>query len=281
MTLLLALCCALAAADDAPVPPLSGRVVDAAGVLDAAQERTLEAMLENFELRKGTQIAVLIVGSTFPEPIESFGIRVAETWKIGRKGVDDGLLIIVARNDQAMRIEVGYGLEGVIPDATARRLIEEVFIPYFRAGDFGQGLIAGVERVMRLIDGEPLPPPGPRMPAGATQSLQGYFVLFMVMVFVVGGVLRAVLGRLGAASVVGAGTGLLAWLIAAPVLAAALVGVLAFVFTLFGGAGGGLGGGRLGRGGGFGTGGFGGGGFGGGFRGGGGGFGGGGASGRW
>lgn len=277
--------CALATAQEVQVPPLSGRVVDAAGVLDATQKRALESKLEAFELRKGTQIVVLIIDSTVPEPIESFGIRVAETWKVGRKGVDDGLLIIVASGDRAMRIEVGYGLEGVIPDATAKRLIEEVFIPGFRAGDINQGLSAGLDRVMALIDGEPLPPPKPQGRASGLQSLEGYFVVFMMLVFVVGGALRAMLGRLPAASLVGVGTGVLAWLVAAPLLAATLVAVVAFVFTLFGGAAAGLGG-RRGRGGfgsgGFGSGGFGGGGFGGGgFGGGGGGFGGGGASGRW
>lgn len=269
--------CALAAAE-VQVPPLSGRVVDAAGVLDATQKQALESRLEAFELRKGTQIVVLIIDSTVPEPIESFGIRVAESWKVGRKSVDDGLLVIVASGDRAMRIEVGYGLEGVIPDATAKRLIEEVFIPAFRAGDFNQGLIAGLDRVMALIDGEPLPLPKPQGRANGLQSLEGYFVVFMMLVFVVGGALRAMLGRLPAASLVGAGTGVLAWLVAAPLLAAGVVAVVAFVFTLFGGAAAGLGGrrGRGGFGGGFGSGGFGG-----GFGGGGGGFGGGGASGRW
>ena len=266
--------CTVAAAQEVQVPPLSGRVVDAAGVLDGTQKQALENRLEAFELRKGTQIVVLIIDSTVPEPIESFGIRVAESWKVGRKGVDDGLLIIVASDDRAMRIEVGYGLEGIIPDATAKRLIEEVFIPGFRVGDFNQGLSAGLDRIMALIDGEPLPPPKQRGRAGGLQSLEGYFVVFMMLVFVVGGALRAMLGRLPAASVVGVGTGVLAWLVAAPLLAAALVAAVAFVFTLFGGAAAGLGG-RRGRGG------FGSGGFGGGFRGGGGGFGGGGASGRW
>lgn len=276
--------CTLAVAQELQVPPLSGRVVDAAGVLDATQQQALESKLEAFELRKGTQIVVLIVDSTVPEPIEAFGIRVAESWKVGRKGVDDGLLIIVASGDRVMRIEVGYGLEGVIPDATAKRLIEEVFIPGFQGGDFNQGLSAGVDRVMALIDGEPLPPPKPQGGVGGLQSLQGYFVVFMMLVFVVGGALRAMLGRLPAASLVGVGTGVLAWLVAAPLLAAGLVALVAFVFTLFGGAAAGLGG-RRGRGGfgsgGFGGGGFGGGGLGGGFGGGGGGFGGGGASGRW
>jgi uncharacterized protein len=267
-------------AEDRPVPPLTGRVVDETGTLGADQKRALEAKLQDFEQRKGSQIAVLITGTTFPEPIESFGIRVAEAWKIGRKGVSDGLIIIVAKSDRAMRLEVGYGLEGAIPDATAKRLIDEVFIPGFRDGRFYEGLSAGIDRLIKVIDGEPLPEPGlPNAGSGNLRSIESYFVLFIVATLGVGGLLRRLLGRFPAALLVGAGIGFLAWMIVAPILVAALVGVVAFVVTLFGGSGlpGGLGGGGFG-GGGFGGGGFGGGG---GFSGGGGGFGGGGASGRW
>jgi uncharacterized protein len=269
----------LALAEDRPVPPLTGRVVDETGTLSADQKRALEAKLQDFEQRKGSQIAVLITGTTFPEPIESFGIRVADAWKIGRKGVSDGLIIVVAKSDRAMRLEVGYGLEGAIPDATAKRLIDEVFIPGFRDGRFYEGLSAGIDRLIKVIDGEPLPEPSlPNAGSGNLRSIESYFVLFIVATLGIGGLLRRLLGRLPAALVVGAGIGFLAWMIVAPILVALLVGVVAFVVTLFGGSGlpGGLGGG------GFGGGGFGGGGFGGGgFSGGGGGFGGGGASGRW
>lgn len=259
-------------AEDMPVPPLTGRVVDLPGALAPVQIRELESKLEAFEKRKGSQIAVLIVGTTFPEPIESFGIRVAEAWRIGRKGVDDGAIIVIAKSDQTMRIEVGYGLEGAIPDAVAKRLIEEIFIPRFRDGNFYGGLGEGIDRMIRVIDGEPLPEPA--QPAGGSlRAIESYFVLFMVIIFAVGGALRALLGPVPAATLVGIGTGVLAWLIVAPVLVAVLVGVVGFVLTLFGG-GRGLGGGYRG---GWGGGGIGGG----GFRGGGGGFGGGGASGRW
>ncbi len=271
--LLLAFC---AVAEDAPIPPLTGRVVDLNGALTAGQKRELEASLEAFEKRKGSQIAVLIAGTTFPEPIESFAIRVAEAWKIGRKGVDDGVVVVIAKSDQAMRLEVGYGLEGAVPDAIAKRLIEEEFVPKFREGNFYDGLRSGLDRLMRVIDGEPLP--APKLEAGRgsePRSIEAYLVLFMAIVIAVGGVLRTLFGRLPAATIVGAGTGLLAWLIVAPVVVAALVGIVGFVFTLAGGGyRGGWGGGV---GGGFGGGGFGGG----GFSGGGGGFGGGGASGRW
>ena len=265
----------LAAAEEAPIPPLAGRVVDINATLTAEQRRELEASLEAFEKRKGSQIAVLITGTTFPEPIESFSLRVAEAWKIGRKGVDDGIVVVVARSDQVMRIEVGYGLEGAVPDAVAKRLIEEEFIPRFREGDFYGGLRAGLDRLMRVIDGEPLPPPKQEGGGSEPRSIETYFILFMAIVIAVGGLLRALFGRLPAAAIVGFGTGLLAWLIVAPLTVALLVGIVGFIFTLAGG-------GHRGGLGGFGRGGFGGGGFGGGgFSGGGGGFGGGGASGRW
>jgi uncharacterized protein len=271
-------------AEDAPIPALTGRVVDVAGALTPSQRAQVEQSLEAFEQRKGSQIAVLIVGTTFPEPIESYSIRVAEAWKIGRKALDDGVIVVIAASDRAMRLEVGYGLEGAIPDATAKRIIEEAFIPGFRQGGIYDGLVAGLDRVMRVIDGEPLPEPRQRSTGGDLRSLETYFVLFLAIVFAVGGVLRAMLGRVPAATIIGAGTGALAWFIAAPVLVAILVGAVGFFLTLLGGAMGGLPrSGRTGWGrGGWGGGGFGGGGFGGGgFSGGGGGFGGGGASGRW
>lgn len=257
---------------DLPVPPLSARVVDTTGTLTVQQKHELEARLASFETRKGSQIVVLIVATTFPEQIESFSIRAAQTWRIGRKGVDDGVVVVVAKSDRAMRIEVGYGLEGAIPDAVAKRLIEEVFIPKFRDGDFYGGLSAGLERMMQVIDGEPLPEPK-QAAGGDLRSLETYFVLFMAIVIAVGGALRALFGRLPAATIVGLGTGFLAWLIVAPVTVAVLVGIVGFIFTL---AGGGQRGGWGGYSGGM-RGGF----RGGGFGGGGGGFGGGGASGRW
>lgn len=266
-------------AEDRPVPALTGRVVDGTDTLTAGQKRSLEEKLQEFEQRKGSQIAVLIIGTTFPEPIESYSIRVADAWKIGRKGVNDGILVVVAKSDRVMRLEVGYGLEGAIPDAMARRLIDEVFIPGFRDGNFYEGLSAGIDRMIKVIDGEPLPEVSKSNAGrGDLHSIESYFALFIVATLAFGGLLRRLLGRLPAALVVGAGIGFLAWLIVAPILVALLVGAVAFVLTVFGGNTPG----RLG-GGGFGGGGFGGGGFGGGggFSGGGGGFGGGGASGRW
>ena len=269
-------------AEDRPLPALTGRVVDETGTLTPQQRGALEAKLQAFEKSKGSQIAVMITGTTFPEPIEPYSIRVADAWKIGRKGVDDGLLIVVAKSDRVMRLEVGTGLEGAIPDATARRLIDEVFVPGFREGNFYEGLDAGIDRLIKVIDGEPLPEVSQSSAGrGNPRSIESYFVLFLVVTLGAGGLLRRMLGPLPGALVVGAGIGFLAWLIVAPVLVALLVAIVAFVVTLFGGGGGGGLPGRMG-GGGFGGGGFGGGGFGGGgFSGGGGGFSGGGASGRW
>src|SRR5258708_2486927 len=228
--LLLAFC---AVAEDAPIPPLAGRVVDLNGTLTAEQKRELGASLEAFEKRKGSQIAIIITGTTFPEPIESFAMRVAEAWKIGRKGVDDGIVVVIAKSDRAMRIEVGYGLEGAVPDAIAKRLIEEEFVPKFREGDFYGGLRAGVDRLLRVVDGAPLPAPKGEAGRGSEPGLiEAYLIFFMAIVIAVGGVWRTLCGRLPAATIVGAGTGLLAWLIIAPVVVAVLVGTVGFIFTL-------------------------------------------------
>ncbi len=271
------LCCGGLASAQVAVPPLAARVTDLTGTLDAAQKQQLESRLAQFEAKKGAQIAVLLLPTTEPEVIEQYGIRVADTWKLGRTGIDDGALLLIAKDDRALRIEVGYGLEGVLPDAIAKRIIAETITPLFKRGDYYGGIAAGIEQMIAVIEGEPLPPVRDR--SAATGNYQNYesllFVGFM-LVMVVGGVLRAVFGRLPAAAVIGLATAILAWFIVAPMLIAGLVGGIAFLFTLLGGGRSPLGGGRVG-GGGFGGGGFGGGGFGGG----GGGFGGGGASGRW
>jgi uncharacterized protein len=215
---------------------------------------------------------VLIVPTTQPETIEQFGIRVVEAWKLGRKGVDDGALLLVAKDDHTLRIEVGYGLEGVLNDATAHRIVDEIIVPHFKRGEFYSGVESGVTAMMRVIDGEPLPPPK-RGAASGKYDIESLLFIAFGLVVVVGGMLRALLGRFPAAVLMGGGLGVLAWLTVAPLLFAALAGLAAFVVVLLGGGGRGFGG----YGGGFGRGGFGGG----GFSGGGGGFGGGGASGRW
>lgn len=272
-----------------PVPPLQARLTDLTGTLTSEQTASLEQKLKAFEVRKGTQIAVLMVPTTQPEAIEQYAIRVAEQWKLGRQKVDDGALLLIAKNDRAIRIEVGYGLEGALTDATSRRIIGEVITPPLQAGDYFAGISAGVDQLIRVADGEPLPEPKP----GAT-DLGGHDIgrllpVFFFLALALGSVLRSVLGRLPGALVTGGLLALGGWFVGAAITAAAIGGAIAFVVTLLGmgmGRHGGLYGlgmagmGGLG-GGGSGGGGFSGGGGGGGFSGGGGGFGGGGASGRF
>lgn len=268
------------AQEPVPVPPLQSRVTDATGSLTPGQKAELEQKLAAYEQRKGAQLAALIIASTAPETIEQYSLRVIDAWQLGRAGVDDGVLLLVALDDHAVRIEVGSGLEGVLPDATAWRIIEETIKPLFRQQDIHGGVSAGLDRIMRVVDGEPLPPPdrGWRRPA---DRIGGLLPLLVFGVIAVGGVLRSLLGRpLGALATGGAAGGVV-WLISKVLAFSIGAGVLAFLFSLLMGLGGG--GTRGGRFGGPGwPGGFGGG-FGGlgGFRGGGGGFSGGGASGRW
>lgn len=263
------------------VPPLKGRVIDLTSTLTVEQIASLEQMLQSFEARKGSQIAVLMVPTTQPETIEQYALRVAEAWKIGRRKIDDGALLVVAKDDRAARIEVGYGLEGALNDATAARIGREVMAPRFREGDYFGGITAAVDRTIRVIDGEPLPEPRPA-PQVDSDTLQVLPVL-LVLVFVGGAILRRMFGRLLGSLATGGAAGVVAWLLMGTILMALLAGIAAFFFTLIGGSGsgrryyGGPPGGFGGWGGGFG----GGGGLGGGFRGGGGSFGGGGASVRW
>jgi uncharacterized protein len=270
-----------------PVPPLEARVTDQTGTLTPAQQAGLEQKLADFEQRKGTQVALLIVPTTAPESIEQYSFRVADTWKLGRGGtIDDGVLLLVALQDRALRIEVGEGLEGVLPDAIARRIIDDTIKPLFRQRDIHGGISAGLDRIIQVVDGEPLPPPD-RQWRRPVDRIGGLIPLLFFGVMAGGAMLRALLGRSLGALATGAAAGGIVWLVSKIVAAAIGVGVLAFLFSLFMGMGGTLlrNAGRGGRGGwpgGFGGGGFGGGGFGGGgFRGGGGGFSGGGASGRW
>jgi uncharacterized protein len=267
------------------VPALSGHVVDQTGVLSAEQTSTLEQTLQAFEARKGSQIAVLIVPTTAPEAIEQYGIRVAEQWKLGRKKIDDGAILLVAKDDHTLRIEVGYGLEGALTDATSKRIISEIIVPHFRQGDFYGGVSAGVDQIIRVVDGEPLPAPNAKASSAAAR-FEPYFPVLLVLAILGGGMLRGLFGRFPGAIVTGGVVGVVAWLFAGAIAVGAVAGVLALLFTLLSGGTGGFGmintlasASRSGFGSGFGGGGFGGGG--GGFTGGGGGFGGGGASGSW
>ena len=262
------------AAEPVPLPALTTRVTDLTATLDATQRGRLEAQLAAIERSGRAQIAVLLLPTTQPETIEQFGIRLAEAWKIGRKGADNGLIVIVAKADRTMRIEVGYGLEGAIPDVIAKRIIAERMTPAFKQGDFFGGLQAAVAALDQAIGGSaPGAPGAPAAPLPASTNPgadQAELFPWLMGAAVAGGVLRSLFGLFGAllAGVIAGGLG---FLIFGSVLAAGIAGVLVFVFSFFN---------LMSRGGGFG----GGGGFsggGGGFSGGGGGFGGGGASGRW
>jgi uncharacterized protein len=277
-----------------PVPKVEARVTDLTGTLTAVQQSMLEEKLQEFQARKGSQLAALIVPTTRPEEIEQYSIRVFDQWKLGRKGVDDGALLIIAKEDRALRIEVGRGLEGALTDVTANRIIDETITPLFRQGDFYGGINAGLDQMIRVVDGEPLPPPDRRW-QGRPQGIGALLPFLFIAVFVGAPLLRALFGRAFGSILTGTVTGALVWFAGQALVLAGVIGLIALAVSLFGGFAGsrgwssyprspGLGGGWGGGfGGGLGGGGFGGGGFGGGggFSGGGGTGAGGGASGRW
>ena len=279
----LACLAALSASADVAVPPLTARIVDLTGTLSGGAVNRIETRLAEFEAKKGSQIAVLMVPTTQPEEIEQYSIRVAEQWKLGRKGVDDGAILLIAKNDRRARIEIGYGLEGALPDAIAKRIIDETLTPHFKLGDYDGGVEAGIDQMISVVNGEPLPAPDEKWEHRG--GIGNVLPFLLVAVFVASGVLRAMFGRLFGSIATGGLAGGIAWLLSHVLLVGAGAGFLAFLFAMLLGttrawsAGGGGWSGGIGRGlGGFG-GGFGGGG--GGFSGGGGGFGGGGASGSW
>ncbi|MEP6941900.1 MAG: TPM domain-containing protein [Betaproteobacteria bacterium] len=264
-----------------PIPPLTGRVVDLTNTLSASERQSLESKLAAWEARTTNQLAVIVVPTTAPESIDEFGIRVGEAWKIGQKGEDNGAIIIVAKDDKRLRIEVGYGFEGVLTDVTSRRIIAENVAPLFSQGKFAAGIDAGVDRIITVVDdGKPLPPPGKaaRKPRSGNIDFGTLFIVLLVAVPVVGGILRSMLGNVAGSLAGGGIAGVAAWFVAGSMLIAGIAGVVAFfiiLFSILGGRGGWIPMGGGGGGGGFGGGG------GGGFSGGGGGFGGGGASGGW
>lgn len=259
------------AEDEVAVPKLTARVTDLTGTLSQQDQAALENQLAQLEQRKGSQIAILLVPTTQPETVEQYALRVAEEWKLGRGKVDDGVLILLAKNDRKMRIEVGYGLEGAIPDVIAKRIIAEVMAPAFRKGDFAGGLSAAVDTLARIVDGESLPPAPARQ--NKPQSDGGFGEMLPLLLFgglILGGVLRSIFGSFLGGSLNGGLIGLAVFLLGGGLLFALVLGVIAFILTMSGGFGLPIGGG-----------GFGGGSGGGGFSGGGGSFGGGGASGDW
>jgi uncharacterized protein len=276
---------ALAAAAGAqplqPVPPLEARVTDLVGTLSRDERAALESKLADFEARKGAQVAVLVVPTTQPEAIEQYSIRVVDAWKLGREKPDDGALLLVAMQDRALRIEVGRGLEGALTDLVSNRIIDETITPRFREGDFAGGIAAGVDRMISVIDGEPLPEPEQHW--DGPQGLGGMLPILFFIVFFASTILRAIFGRALGSVATGGVAGGIAWFVTQVLGISVGVGLIGFVLSLALGFGGG---GRWSSGprhGGWTTGGWGGGSRsgGGGFGGGGGSFGGGGASGRW
>lgn len=256
---------------DQAIPPYSARVVDVTGTLSTGERAILESQLAAFEKSKGSQIAVLIVPSTEPETIEQYGIRVADAWKPGRHNVDDGAILLVAKNDRTIRIEVGRGLEGALTDVASKRIIEDIILPHFRSDDFDGGVRAGVDSILKVVSGEPLPEPETR------ESPPGEFLVpFIAFFLVAGNVLVSILGRVAGASAIGVLVFLVVWFFVSAGLGA-LAGLAAFALSFVG-----FFSMPRGRGGSWSSGGFSSGGSGGGFSGGGGGgFSGGGASGRW
>jgi uncharacterized protein len=230
----LLLCWAASALALVAVPPLSGRVVDQTGTLSTADIASLTETLKNLETRKGSQIAVLIVPTTEGEAIEPFSLRVAEAWKIGRKKIDDGALLVIAKNDRRLRIEVGYGLEGALTDVTTKRIIDEDITPKFKSGDFGGGVAAGIDKMVRIANGEKLPEPEPPHWQDSQSfdpaDLFNPFLIIPAIVF--GGLLRSLMGRLLGSAAAGVLTALIAWFMVGSLLAAVIVGVIASLFVL-------------------------------------------------
>ena len=235
--LALMLCWAFAALADVAVPPLTGRVVDRTATLSSRDIAALDQTLKDFEAKKGSQIAVLVVPTTQPETIEQYSLRVAEAWKIGRKRIDDGAILVVAKEDRRLRIEVGYGLEGALTDVTAKRIIDEVITPKFRSGDFAGGISDGVNRILRVIDGEPLPAPAkPRQDSGVFDQFDPFNPFLIVAAFVIGGIFRGIFGRLFGSLATGGVVAAIVWFLAASLSLSVIGGIIAFIVTMIGDA---------------------------------------------
>jgi uncharacterized protein len=239
LALVLVLGALLPAAADVAVPPLSGRVVDQTGTLSSSDIDALTQSLKDLQTRKGSQVAVLIVPTTRPETIEQFSIRVAEAWKIGRKKIDDGALLVVAKDDHKLRIEVGYGLEGALTDVTARRIIDEVIVPHFRINDFPGGISAGVDRIVTVINGEPLPAPQPEA-SHSNVNFNSNLASFIFSPFGLIGylgiasIMRGLMGRLLGSGVTAGIVGAIIWFVVGSVVFSGILSVAAFFLTMFG-----------------------------------------------
>ncbi len=217
-----------------PIPKLEARVTDLTGTLTAAEQADLEQKLSAFEARKGAQIAVLVVATTNPEDIEQYSMRVVESWKLGRAKPDDGVLVLLAKDDHTTRIEVGYGLEGALTDATSNRIIDETMIPLFKQGQYFAGLSAGVAQIMQVVDGEALPPPDKSWkgnPQGLIHMLPALFIGF----FVLSSVLRGLFGRVGGAAASAGVVGIVGYVLSQVLMAS--VGLAVFGLPALAGAG--------------------------------------------
>lgn len=217
-----------------PVPELSARVMDQTGTLSSAERQQLDDQLAAFEASKGTQIVILLVPSTQPEDISSYANRVFNAWKPGRQGIGDGLLLLVAKEDRKMRIEVGRTLEGAVPDLAAKRIIDEVLTPSFRQGDFAGGLAQASERLMVLVRGEALPAPAPRRAADDADWMNLAVLLFIVLP-VAGSILRRILGHKLGTLATGGLIGFVAFAFTASVFIAALAALLGMLLTFIAG----------------------------------------------
>lgn len=226
-------CCLLAGTASAQqaVPTLSGHVIDLTHTLNTTQHQQLDQKLATFEAQHGAQIVVLLLPTTQPEDMAGYANRVANTWKIGRKGIGDGLLLVVALNDRKVRIEVAKTLEGALPDLSAQRIIDQSMTPNFKKGDYAQGLEAGTTAIMALIAGEALP--APVVPVGAEQvfAWHEFAILLFFIVPIVGALARSLLGNKIGTWITGAVTGGITLFFTASVLLAVLASVLAFLFS--------------------------------------------------
>lgn len=240
LVLLLSCLPVLAGAQQAEIPRFDSPVVDTTGTLDAAAKQQLEQQALALQQRKGSQLQVLLIPSTAPETIEQYAVRAFESFKLGRKGVDDGLLLVVAKDDRKVRIEVGYGLEGAIPDITAGRVIQEYMVPKFRQGDYAGGIIDATAQLVKLVDGEPMPEPVASHPTGPDSG--GEWLFALVAAFFVASFLRSIFNGMPAgvrALLCGAGAGVAALLLTSMLFVGGFGAVIGFIVGLVSGGGGG------------------------------------------
>lgn len=216
---------------EVPVPPLSGRVVDLAGALAAPDREAITAKLAAFEQAKGSQVAVLIVPSLGGEAIEDFATRVTDQWKLGRAGVDDGVLLVVAMQERRMRIQTGRGVQGTLTDALSKRIIAERMTPLFRAGNLPGGIQAGVDAILTAVAGESLPAPGQAPARSPGADYTQMIVLALMLVPVVAFVLRDFVGRFVSGVFTGVATGGAVAFFTGKVPFGLIAGALAFFFA--------------------------------------------------